>query len=345
MLKDILKEKIEETKKLTKATTYIKQLQEKELEEEIYDLRKEKISKNFKIDIYILIIKINTSKKIAKLIDFNIWLDEELGNEEYYQIIEKIYDMYANQEYRNYYEHIIEEIVNNDANIYNHIFKYLTSGIRAKVDLGCNLYIEAIEICKKVTKIIVKRKELILGCKKISYIITICNKNTLKFFLELDKQFTFLKEELSSFLDSFMFNYPYDCEEFLEEYENDSSYFIKYMREYICEFERKKIIKESIKDIQPLASRLNLYGKRKHEQMKEVKELSKNSSVFLQLCKTKTILYGNRFVINNEYNKSSSQTMKRISYEYKLPLEYSIDSVLFYKKSTHILYNDRGEEL
>ncbi len=345
MIKDILNEQIEEKEKIIEFTEYINKLNEKEIQEEIFDLRREKISKSLKIDIYTSIIKLYDSKQIAELIDFNIALDIELGIEEYYSIIEKIYDIYPTKEYRSYYKHTIKKIVNKDINIYNRVFYYLTSETKAKIDLGCQLYVEAIENYKKMSKLLVERRRLILGCKKISYIITVYNKNTLKFFLDLNKQFTFTKEELSSFLDSFMFNYPYDCEDFLEKCGDDSSYFIRYMKEYICNFERQNKIRESIKDIQPFVSRVNLYGKRKHEQMKEIRETSKKSSVFLQLFKTKTILYGNKFVINNEHYNSFPQTMKKISYYYTLPVEYSIDSVLFYKKSEHIIYNDRGEEL
>lgn len=194
----------------------------------------------------------------------------------------------------------------------------------------------------------IKKNKIIESCKRINYITTINVKEMLKMFYYFSAEYRLTLEEIKSFLDIFLKNYPSVCNQFLEKkekYDNDTD-FIKYLQNKMEQYNKEENIKYDMEIFKPDTRRIIEYRKMQLKQNKKMnKEVSKYSFL-ADIFKSNTILYGRKYgiaVATKDSKKVSIDKLHEYKYEYPLPLEYILDPVEYLIKINELKSLGKGE--
>lgn len=188
---------------------------------------------------------------------------------------------------------------------------------------------------KYLTNINLDRKKVLLLCDRLNDILTINVKNILNLYFYYDKIFSFDIDELNIFFNRFVFNFPSICEDFIEKNNIEKSSMFDIMREKIKEFKTEQKIKFDMEIFKPTNERYLKYRKQQIKQNTKVNNLARSKSLFWNMCKSNTILYGKKYGIAVQYQdkrEMSINKMHEFAYEYPFPYEYLLDPVEYMHK-------------
>lgn len=249
----------------------------------------------------------------------------------YKEIIEEI----AEKEYHSTWIEAIKDKLIEDSSI---TLQYVFEDFSNEVPTNINFDIEIIKRFidkydeKHIKDLRLEKEQVIVVCKRLNYIITINLKNVLKIYCCFDNKFKFSENEVEKFLDQFFFDFPYVCKKFIEQ--NNNHYkelkIIEYLKKRIEKFDKEEKIKFNMEIFHPDKMRINQYRKYQLKQNKEINKKASKYSIFIDLCKSNTILYGKKYgmtVTTKNENKVSVSTLHEFKYECPYALQYIIDPV------------------
>lgn len=193
------------------------------------------------------------------------------------------------------------------------------------------------EYSMNLKKITITKNQILKICIRLNYILTIEVSKILDLYFYFSNFFNFNEQELNVFLDKFIFNFPSTCKKFINRKngQNDDTLFMTYLKRKIEENDKDNRLKNNLKIYNLDVQRLYEYQKYLIMQNNEINDKSHGMSVFWKLCKSNTILYGNRYGMTVKHKDSeevSVSSMHKFSYEYPLPLEYLIDPIMYMEK-------------
>lgn len=210
-----------------------------------------------------------------------------------------------------------------------------------------NKFLEQYDEKKYLEKVIVSSEQAISICRKLNYILTINTKNILRFYCYIINTYNLTENQFKQFMDTFFFNFPYVCKEFVLNNNLDDKCLIrKYLDSKINDFDSENEVKFNMSIFKPNIQRVKEYRRYQANQSKEINKQAQEMSILRKLCKTNTILYSNRYgMIVNGINgeQLSESSMNTISYEYPYPLEYLLDP-LEYMYNVHNVLKPGEEE-
>ena len=194
-----------------------------------------------------------------------------------------------------------------------------------------------IEYSNNLEKVTINKNQTLQIFKRLNYILTIEVNKILDLFFYFNNIFNFDEEDLKIFLDTFIFNFPSICKEFINKKneQNNDTLFMIYLKRKIETNDKDNNLKNKLKIYNYDVQRLNEYQKYLVMQNNEINDKSHEMSVFWKLCKSNTILYGNRYGMTVKHKGGEEVTvssMHEFSYEYSLPLEYIIDPITYMEK-------------
>lgn len=201
---------------------------------------------------------------------------------------------------------------------------------------------------KYIKNLKIDKKSLIEVCKKINYIMTINVKNVLKFFYCISNEYKLNSGEISFFLDAFFSNYPSVCKTFIEENKdyNSKTIFIKNLKIKVEQHDKEEKIKYDMEIFKPDTKRMIEYRKFQFKQNKEINKLASKKSIFGNLFKSNTILYGRKYglaVATKDSKEISVGSLHEFKYEYPYPTEYLVDPVEYIEKINSLKNLGRGK--
>lgn len=198
-------------------------------------------------------------------------------------------------------------------------------------------------------KITITKNQILKICKRLNYILTIEVSKILDLYFYFSNLFNLNEQELNIFLDKFIFNFPSTCKKFINRKngQNDDTLFMTYLKRKMEENDKDNKLKNNLKIYDSDIQRLNEYQKYLIMQNNEINDKSHEMSVFWKLCKSNTILYGNRYGMTVKHKDSeevSIGSMHEFSYEYPLPLEYLIDPITYMEKVNELKHLGKEEK-
>lgn len=186
---------------------------------------------------------------------------------------------------------------------------------------------------KYMTKILLERENAISVCKKLITIVTIHQINILNIYCFFDRKFKFVREEYQEFIEDFCFNYMYNVRNFLKSNTDDSE-MISYLKEIYDIRKEQNKEKNELKILAPNNRRIIEYMKHENKRSLQIRKAANKQSIFLNIFKTSTILYGGRYgMIRRGKNKDEIlvNNYQTFSYNHEYPLEYILDPAKYIK--------------
>jgi len=210
-----------------------------------------------------------------------------------------------------------------------------------------NKFLEDYDEKKYLEGVIITSEQAISICEKLNYILTINTKSILRFYCYIIDIYNLSENQFKQFVDTFFFNFPYICKEFIMNNDNlgDNCLIKKYLDNKIKEFDLENEIKFNMNIFKPNIQRVKEYRRYQANQSKEINKQANEMSILRKIGQTNTILYSNRYGMivrdkNGEHLSESS--MNTISYEYSYPLEYLLDPLEYMSNVYDVLKT--GEE-
>lgn len=252
-----------------------------------------------------------------------------------YDYYKEIIEIISKREYHGtWIDEIIDKLIEDSTKTIQYVFEDFSMKIPDSIDFDIKIIERILSKYDKkyIEDLNLERKQAIVICSRLNYIITINYINVLNIYYGFDNKFKFSKNEIKKFLDEFFFNFPYICKKFIEknsDYDENLN-LIKYLKNIVKEFEKEEKIKFDMKIFLPDKMRIYQYRKYQLKQNKEINTKAKQYSSLLNLCKSNTILYGKKYgvtVTTKDENKVSVSNLHEFKYEYPYALKYIIDPV------------------
>lgn len=320
---------LKENVKYDEISKYIENGQKKELEIIIDNIIK--FDTQLKIKILVEMLQKSDCKEFSETICMNIC---EYVPYEYNYYKKVIMCVAEKMHYGRWIEEVKIKIVEDEIAL-NDVFEDFSKDIPANKQYDSEILNTLLEQYneKYMLKISLKRGQAINVCKKINNIVTIHQINILNIYCFFDKKFKFNKDEYKEFIEKFCFNYMHTVRNFLKNNTDDSE-MISYLKEiYEIRKEQNKQ-KMELKILAPNPRRIIQYMKYENKRNLELRKEADKQSIFFNMFKSSTILYGNRYGMIRRGKKKEEifvSKFQKFSYEHEYPLEYVIDPAKYMK--------------